>query len=590
MKKVLKYLLICLFSLNNNYTAAQDQKSQEFLNLFLELEVSPGQIIYADSLNISIDSFDFQISDLQINKKPQIIKDSNQQEIAVFNQSFQINCKVEKIQENQPEPNLQVSYFANPPKEIIQKSYPIYSLARNYNYQIEPNQVVNQETNQNNNKNKITLEPNQNLKASLWLKVANFSKYLQNALRTSDSISLRLILVFFLGLLMSLTPCIYPMIPITAGILQAQGSSSLGRSFVLAFTYTLGTSTTFACFGLIAALTGHLFGQLLVNPIFIILIVALLGYLGLSMFGLYDMYVPKFMEQNNSFNQKQSSLFSIFIFGAISGSMASPCLSPGLALLLSIVATLGNHALGFLMLFIFGLGLSVPLLIIGTFSNSINMIPQSGTWMVEIKKIFGFMLLGMCIYLLSNILPINIIYWLTNAFVFGSGVYYLQNISKFDDQAWYYLKQILGVILIALSVLLSWQTVQNQYFKQLNLNNESQANNWLTDYEAALKIGYAQNKKLLIDCGADWCSICKAIDRKIFGNPSVQQALTNFVLLKVNATDQNSEPYATLKNKYQILGVPTILIINPNNHELIKRWGSDLYDLSHADFIEQLNN
>ena len=253
---------------------------------------------------------------------------------------------------------------------------------------------------QDNKSNKIESNNSEN-KANIWAKVTSLSKYLQKALRTSESHIFRLFLVFFLGLLMSLTPCIYPMIPITAGILQAQGSSSIGRSFLLAFIYTLGTSTTFATFGLVAALTGHLFGQLLVNPIFMLIIISILVYLGLSMFGLYDMYVPKFMEQTN-YHQKKGSLFSVFIFGAISGSIASPCLSPGLALLLSIVATLGNNVLGFLMLFIFGLGLSMPLLIVGTFSNSINMIPQNGPWMVEIKKLFGFMLLAMCVYLLSN--------------------------------------------------------------------------------------------------------------------------------------------------------------------------------------------
>ena len=423
-------------------------------------------------------------------------------------------------------------------------------------------------------------------KVSIWSKIANFSKYLQTALRTSESNSFRLFLVFFLGLLMSLTPCIYPMIPITAGILQAQGSSSIGRSFLLAFIYTLGTSTTFATFGLVAALTGQLFGQLLVNPIFMLIIISILVYLGLSMFGLYDMYVPKFMEQTN-YHQKKGSLFSVFIFGAISGSIASPCLSPGLALLLSIVATLGNNLLGFLMLFIFGLGLSMPLLIVGTFSNSINMIPQNGPWMVEIKKLFGFMLLAMCVYLLSNILPASMIQFIVTGFILGSGIYYLQNISKYESKFWRYLKISLGCLLMIIAVLYSWQIIQTTYLKTNNQDTNHQ--NWLTDYEAAVKIAYSKNQKLIIDFGADWCSICKAIDKHVLNDKQVKPILQKFILLKVDATDQDSEPYVTLKNKYQILGVPTILVIDPNNQSLLKRWGSELYDLPKAEFIHELN-
>ena len=109
-----------------------------------------------------------------------------------------------------------------------------------------------------------------------------------------------------------------------------------------------------------------------------------MAYLALSMFGFYDMYVPNILQTKNNVNHK-GSLFSAFVFGAISGSIASPCLSPGLALLLTIVATLGNNLLGFLLLFSFGIGLSIPLLIIGTFSSSINILPQAGMWMIEVK-------------------------------------------------------------------------------------------------------------------------------------------------------------------------------------------------------------
>ncbi len=594
------YFLVNLFlNLNTCQLAAQEAQIKLSVShaqpsntlIALDITLAPDQFIYANSIDLSLDDPEVILENLQISKQPQTSHDPKLQDAAFFSGNFKITCAAIvnpnlTIDQNIEATNLHFSYLLNTQKHVTQTIYPIDLVGKST--QIEPANVINAKPNNYNPANN-ELVVNQNdltkvAKTTTWEKITKFSQKIQTALRTSESITLRL--VFLLGLLMSLTPCIYPMIPITAGILQAQGSSSIGRSFVLAFIYTLGISTTFAVFGLIAALTGHLFGQLLVNPIFILLIIIILAYLGLSMFGLYDMYVPKFMAQETNFTQKKGSLLSVFIFGAISGSMASPCLSPGLALLLSIVATLGNNLLGFIMLFMFGLGLSVPLLIVGTFSNSINMIPKSGTWMVEIKKIFGFMLLGMCIYLLSNILPEHVNAWIIALFVFGSGVYYLQNASKYDGKTWYYLKNILGVLLIVISILMCMQAIYKTYF---NEPATCHASNWLTNYEAALKQAYANNQKLLIDCGAEWCSICKAIDKQVFNDPIIKAKLCDLVLLKVDATDQDSEPYVTLKAKYKIMGVPAILLIDPADNSLVKRWGSELYDLPKNEFINQLN-
>jgi thiol:disulfide interchange protein DsbD len=549
-----------------------------------EVELAKGQQVYANSVYLSIDAPEapnITLSKPELNQNAQIEDDSSIDDAAMLKGIFTISS-IASYKENINQPvNLHLSFLLNHPKRILEKVFSI-NLPQKNSDELDQNLEEAQTPVTQLSYNELPSAPGK--QATWWDSIAEFSTWLQASLRTSNSLALRLILVFLLGLLMSLTPCIYPMIPITAGILQAQGSSSLGRSFLLAFIYTLGTSTTFAVFGLIAALTHHLFGQLLVNPIFILGIVALLGYLGLSMFGLYDMYVPKFMSQS-SYTQKKGSLLSVFLFGVISGSMASPCLSPGLALLLSIVATLGSKFLGFIMLFVFGLGLSMPLLIIGTFSSSINRLPQSGMWMVEIKKIFGFMLLGMCIYLLSNIVSPLIIAWMIVAFVFGSGVYYLQNALRQEGHIWYLIKNFLGSALIILAVVMGVQTIYKTYF---TANLVCENSTWQTDYNLAFQKAQEQDQNLLIDCGADWCSICKSIDKYVFEDHAVKAALCSLIAVKVNATDQYSEPYQTLKTQYGIKGVPAILLINPKTGELLARWGSDLYDLPKAEFVRQL--
>lgn len=218
---------------------------------------------------------------------------------------------------------------------------------------------------------------------------------------------LRLLAALLLGIMLSLTPCIYPMIPITIGVLQASGSTSGFHNFLLALFYTLGISLTFALLGLIAALGSCVFGELQGSPFILLPLSALLLYFGLVMFDIFQMPIPSWLQSKNS-RIKGGSKRSAFIFGAISGTVASPCLSPGLILILNYVGhltavSITGYLEGFLLLFIFGIGSSLPLLIIGTFSGSLNLLPKAGAWMIEVKKLVGIMLISMALYHLSHL-------------------------------------------------------------------------------------------------------------------------------------------------------------------------------------------
>ena len=206
-----------------------------------------------------------------------------------------------------------------------------------------------------------------------------------------------LILAFIIGIFTSFTPCVYPMIPITMGILQSQASSSLYRNFLLSVSYVLGMSTIYAVFGYIAATSTVIFGQWLSNPWIILFVVAFFIYLAFSMFGFYEIKMPAFMLKRQSLSVKGSYIYS-FLFGAISGTVASPCLTPSLAILLSFVAKSGNPIIGFFTLFLFAFGMGILLILVGTFSTSLAVLPRAGMWMVEVKKFFGFVLLAMVIY------------------------------------------------------------------------------------------------------------------------------------------------------------------------------------------------
>ena len=323
---------------------------------------------------------------------------------------------------------------------------------------------------------------------------------------------LRILLAFLLGLLLSLTPCIYPMIPITIGILHQSGKKSLFYNSLGSFSYASGLSTTFATLGLLAAFAGASFGSALSNPIFIIFIVAFLGYMSLTMIGVIDMYTPAFMKGNAQMNSKLGPFLSAFLFGLISGTIASPCVSPGLALLLTIVATLGSYVIGFVILFAFGMGMSTPLMIIATFSNSLSVLPQSGMWMVEIKRLLGFVMFMMCFYYLNNIIPFTILIWVIAAYVLGVALYYI--ISSQSSQEHRKFKSFLGVGLLALFIFLCFKVFETNFVTiKPTVTVETP---WVESYDDALEQARNENKAVLLDFWANHCSICKAIDAKVF--------------------------------------------------------------------------
>lgn len=401
---------------------------------------------------------------------------------------------------------------------------------------------------------------------------------------------LKYILALLLGLLLSLTPCIYPMIPVTVGVLQANKSSSSIKNFILALAYTVGISITFATIGFITALGSSVFGQLQSSPWVILPVIIVLIYLGLSMFGLYEMYIPRFMQPKNT-TVKGGSLSSAFIFGAISGTVASPCLSPGLALIISYVhkITQTGSALGylhgFLLLFAFGIGTSLPLLIIGTFSSSLNVLPRAGMWMVEIKRILGLMLIAMAFYYMQNILPWSILIWIITAFLFIIGMYYFADIKGYDSVWTRRYKYFIGGLFIIASCYTSFLGIKSMYNTKSSTTHE-QSSLWLHDYEAARTQALAQNKRLILDFGTDWCAACKKLDKDVLSKSDVQKALQEYIPVKVNATDASSEPYAHLQQPLGIKGFPTIVVLDPKDESNIKQWIGYVTDV--PQFITEL--
>lgn len=415
-------------------------------------------------------------------------------------------------------------------------------------------------------------------------KKQTLSQKLSDLVSSTQAIWLKILLVLLLGLLMSLTPCIYPMIPITLGILQSRGSTSVSHNFLLALLYNCGIATTFALLGLVAAFTGQVFGSIMMNPFVVVGVALLLAYLALSMFGLYDMYTPKFMRTGADANKAKKSLLSIFFFGMASGTVASPCISPGLILVLSIVTALGNKLLGFAMLFAFGFGLGIPLLIVGIFSSSLNALPRAGLWMIEVKKLFGFMLFGMVFYFLSPLVSTTVLFTMITLFLLAASIAYFYSIKPYDSKGIRTSKNLVGVLCASLAVVTAVKTYQSFTYQQ-----EAADSFWQTDPDAALNMAKQEKKKLFIDVGAEFCSICKAIDKTLLSDKKVRAALSMFVNLKLNGSTCSESAFNGLCKKYNVVGFPTFLLIDAQTGDLLARWGSELYETPAQQFIAQLN-
>jgi thiol:disulfide interchange protein DsbD len=207
-----------------------------------------------------------------------------------------------------------------------------------------------------------------------------------------------LVFVFLGGLALNLTPCVYPMIAITVSYFGGQGERTTGRAFRHALVYFFGVTLTYSVLGLIAALTGGLFGAVLQSPVMLIIIAVLLIALALSMFGLYEIQPPQFLMKKATGLSSKAGYVGVFFLGAMVGVIAAPCLAPILVALLVFVGQRGDPWLGWWMFFVLACGLGLPYVVLGTYSGALGRLPKSGTWMVWVKRVFGVVLILVAIW------------------------------------------------------------------------------------------------------------------------------------------------------------------------------------------------
>jgi len=362
-----------------------------------------------------------------------------------------------------------------------------------------------------------------------------------------------LIFIFLGGLALNLTPCVYPLIPITVSYFGAQANNSKSQSIFMGVFYALGMSITYSALGVFAALTGSLLGTALQNPIVIIAIALILLALGTSMFGLFEIRVPQSLAMMG--NKSRSGYFGSLLMGLTVGFIAAPCIGPFVLSLLVYVGKLGSALTGFLLFFVLSLGLGLPYIFLAASSSSISKLPRSGEWMEGVKIIFGLILFGMALNTLEPLIPKTLFHYLFPVYIVLSGLYLLLIDKKGKTSKIYSkIKNIIAVIAIVMGAWMLKPAGEIEEVKWTNLTS-------MESIEQSIKTG---DKPVMIDFYADWCAQCKELDKYTYTDPEVVEMSNKFNNIKVDLTKENS----AITDKFEIKGLPVVIFMNSDGKEI----------------------
>lgn len=385
-----------------------------------------------------------------------------------------------------------------------------------------------------------------------------------------NGILLGLIFVFIGGLALNLTPCVYPLIPITIGFFGGQSEGNTKRLAAMGILFVLGLAVTYSVIGVVTSLTGAIFGALLQNPIVIIAVVLILIALSLSMFGVYEFKLPDSLVAKAG--GAKGGMYGAFFMGLTLGIVAAPCIGPFVLGLVTYVATKQDPLFGFIMFFVLALGLGTPYLFLAIFSGKIKKLPRAGEWMQGVEHIFGLILVGMAIYFLLPLLPDEISGYVLPVYMIIAGIYLLLFEKKAKTvKGFQIFKALFSVLIIGIAV-----------YALIPSNTRSIA--WQPYSEES--VSKINNRGVIIDFYADWCIPCKELDAMTFSDPAVIEMAREFSTYKADLTKTLSKEVEDLREKYKIVGVPTVLILNPKGDEIERITGF----VSAEEFLKLMSN
>ncbi|WP_158227169.1 protein-disulfide reductase DsbD [Mangrovitalea sediminis] len=402
---------------------------------------------------------------------------------------------------------------------------------------------------------------------------------------------------FVLGLGLTFTPCVLPMVPILSGIIVGQRERpSMPRAFSLSLAYVLGMSLTYASLGVLVGYFGaraNLQAWMQQPPV-LILFSALFVLLALSMFGFYELQLPAAVRDRlDALNRRQEGgqLLGVGLMGVLSALVVSPCVSAPLAGALLYISSTGNALFGGLALFVLALGMGAPLLVIGT--AGVRILPKAGAWMERVKQAFGVVLLGVALWLLERIVPAPLSLVLWAMLLIGVGIH----LGALGNHAsgWKRSFQALGLMALVWGIFLLWGAAQGRgsFLQPLGPGLQTasiepagpETHFHKLSNPSALTPILAQGKPVMVDFYADWCVSCKLMDQDVFDTPQVAQLQRKLDFVRVDVTHFNAAQQALL-NRYGLVGPPAVLFFDGHGREI--RPARLVGETSQADFLKDV--
>lgn len=413
-----------------------------------------------------------------------------------------------------------------------------------------------------------------------------------------------MLLVFFGGgLLMTFTPCVLPMVPILSSLIAGSGASPK-RGFMLSLAFVLPMALVYAGVGAAAALAGANLQAVLQNPWVLGSFGLVFVMLALAMFGLYELQLPALLRNrlnHASQGQRGGTVTGAATMGVLSALLVGPCMTAPLAGALLYIGNTGDVLTGALVLFAMGLGMGVPLLLVGTLGA--QLLPRPGDWMNRVKAVFGFILLGTAIFFVARVLPAALTLGLWGAWLLAMALSLLALVHKLGTDRGRLFSRFLALLLGLWggSMVIGAAGGAHDPLQPLNIGASastlapaSAKNNFMTRFgpvktsqalDAQVAVAGQRGQWTLVDFYADWCVSCGVIEREVFADPRVQQALSNMQLLRPDVTANNADDQALMRT-HQILGPPTMLLIGPDGKE--RRAERIIGELSADEFLARL--
>jgi len=393
-----------------------------------------------------------------------------------------------------------------------------------------------------------------------------------------------MLIISFLGfgLLLAFTPCVLPMVPILAGMLsRSREPLSAIRGFALSTTYAVAMALAYAGLGVVAAWSGQNLQIVLQTPYALVSMAAIYVALALSSFGLFELRIPV-LTPNRVSNAPRTALGSFVgaaILGFTSALIVGPCVTPPLAAALLYVGQTGDVARGAAALFALGLGMGLPLIVVGTFGSGI--LPRSGAWLLASRQLFGVLFLGVAAFLIGRIVPPALSLAIWAALLIGAGVF----LGAFDSLrqragAVVRLRKASGILAVVYgaTLLVGAAAGADDPLRPLAFANGGSNNqrvmpvttiNSPAALDEAIRDARDQGRVAMIDFAAEWCTACKTFERNVLADPDIQRKLHGVTIIRADVTAINTDT-VELMRRYGVVGPPTLVFVSPRNSEEIK--------------------